>query len=190
MVNHKDNFWSFIIMYISHILEKLPFYEISFVLYKWSLIWSNNQVLISVMISNYVLSIEYVFDLCHGKLISLWRICVTGLTHWGCVMHICISKQTIIGSYNGLLPRGRQAIIWTNAGILLIGPLGTNFSDILIGIQTFSFTKMHLKMSSAKWHPSCLGLNVLTVSQLVVSSEMTHTWYEVSWVWVLMTITM
>ena len=52
-------------------------------------------------------------------------------------------------------------IIWTNAGILLIGPWRTNFIEILIGIQTFSFKKMHLKMSSAKWHPFCLSLNVL-----------------------------
>ena len=55
----------------------------------------------------------------------------------------------------------RQAIIWTNAGILLIRPLGTNFSEILIGIQAFSLTKMHCKMSSAKWRPFRLGLNVL-----------------------------
>ena len=39
-----------------------------------------------------------------------------------------------------------QAIIWTDVGILLIGPLGTNFSEILIEIYTFSFRKMHLKM--------------------------------------------
>ena len=83
------------------------------------------------------------------------------LTHWGRVTHICVSKLTIICSYNGLSPGRRQAIIWTNAGILLIGPLGTNFSEILIEIQTFSFKKMHLKMSSGKWRPSCLRLNVL-----------------------------
>ena len=29
---------------------------------------------------------------------------------------------------------GRQGIIWTNAGMLLIWPLGTNFSEILIEI--------------------------------------------------------
>ena len=46
--------------------------------------------------------------------------------------HICISKLIIIGSDNGLSPDRRQAIIWTNAGLLLIGPLGTNFSEILI----------------------------------------------------------
>ena len=83
------------------------------------------------------------------------------LTHWGRVTHICVGKLTIIDSDNGLSPGRRQAIIWTNAGILLIGPLGTNFNEILIGIQTFSFKKMHLKMSSAKWRPLCLGLNVL-----------------------------
>ena len=76
-------------------------------------------------------------------------------------MHICVSKLTIIGSDNGLSPGRRQAIIWTNAGILLIGPLGTNFSEILIKIHTFSFKKMWLKVSTAKWRPSCLGLNVL-----------------------------
>ena len=83
------------------------------------------------------------------------------LTHWGQVTHICVSNPTIIGSDNGLSPWRRQAIIWYNAGILLIRRLGTNFSEILIGIQTFSFKKMHLKMSSAKWRPFCLGLNVL-----------------------------
>ena len=75
--------------------------------------------------------------------------------------HICVGNLTIIGSDNGLSPGRRQAIIWTNAGILLIGPLGTNFSEILIEILTFSFKKMRLKMSSAKRRPFCLGLNVL-----------------------------
>ena len=64
--------------------------------------------------------------------------------------HICVSKLTTIGSDNGLSPDQRQAIIWTNAGILLIEPVGKNFSEILSQIQTFSFKKMHLKMSSAK----------------------------------------
>ena len=51
------------------------------------------------------------------------------LTHWGRVRHICISKQTIIGLDNGLLPGRRQAIIWNNAGTLLIGTLGINFKS-------------------------------------------------------------
>ena len=83
------------------------------------------------------------------------------LINWGPVMHICVSKLTIIGSDNGLSPDRHQAIIWTNAGILIFGPLGTNFSEILIEIHVFSFKKMHLKMSSGKWQPFCLGLNVL-----------------------------
>ena len=60
-----------------------------------------------------------------------------GLTHWSPMTHICIGKLTIIGYNNGLLPCRRQAIIRTNAGILLIGPLGTNFREILIEIYTF-----------------------------------------------------
>ena len=54
-----------------------------------------------------------------------------------------------------------QIIIWTNAGILLIGPLGTNFNEILIKIHTFSFKKIHFKISSGNWQPFCLCLNVL-----------------------------
>ena len=43
---------------------------------------------------------------------------ISSLTHWGQEMHICVSNLTIIGSDNGLLPGQRQAIIWTNAGLL------------------------------------------------------------------------
>ena len=81
------------------------------------------------------------------------------LTHWGRVTHICISKLINIGSDNGLSPGRHQAIIWTNVGILLIRPLGTNFSEIVIEIQTFWLKKIRLEMSSAKRPPSCLGLN-------------------------------
>ena len=90
------------------------------------------------------------------------------LTHWGRVTHICVSKLPIISSDNGLSPGRRQAIIWTNAGILLIGPLWTNFSEILIEIPILSFKKMRLKESSAKWRPCCLGLNVLTSPNCLV----------------------
>ena len=56
-----------------------------------------------------------------------------------------------IDSDNGLAPNRCQAIIWTNTGLLSIGPLGTNFSEILIKIQ------MHLKILSVKWQPFCPG---------------------------------
>ena len=65
------------------------------------------------------------------KLVQLW------LTHWGRVTHVCVSKLTIIGSDIGR----RQAIIWTNAGILLIRTLWTNFSEILVEIHSFWFSK-------------------------------------------------
>ena len=101
------------------------------------------------------------------------------LTHWGRVTHICVSKLTIIGSDNGLSPGWRQAIIWTNACILLIGPLGTNFNEISIEIHKSSFKKIHFKMSSGKWRPSCLGLNVLTaflISEYSQSINAYTTW--------------
>ena len=70
--------------------------------------------------------------------------------------YICACKLTIIGSDNGLSPVRCQAIIWIKAGILLIGPPGTNFNGILFKIHTFS-----LKMSSAKWLRLCRCLNGL-----------------------------
>ena len=51
--------------------------------------------------------------------------------------HKCVSKLTIVGLDNGLSPGRCQAIIWTNAGILLIGPLRINFSEILIENHIF-----------------------------------------------------
>ena len=46
-----------------------------------------------------------------------------------------INKLTIIGSDNGLSSGRRQAVIWSNAGILLLWPLGTTFSEIDIKIH-------------------------------------------------------
>ena len=78
-------------------------------------------------------------------------------------MHINVSKLTIIGSDNGLSPGRRQVIIWTNAGISLIGPLGTNVSEILVKIYTFSFQKNAFENSVRKmtailpW-PQCVNM--------------------------------
>ena len=83
------------------------------------------------------------------------------LTHWGRVTHICVGKLTIIGSENDLSPSRRQAINWTNDGLLSIGTLRTYFSEILIKIQKFSLKKMLLKMSSGKRRLCCLGPNEL-----------------------------
>ena len=51
---------------------------------------------------------------------------------------------------------------------ILIGPWGTNFSKILIELYTFSFKIMHLKVSSGKWRPSCLDLNVLSTVRSMI----------------------
>ena len=59
------------------------------------------------------------------------------LTHSGRVSYICVSKLTIIASDNGLSPDRRQAIIYTNTGVLLIEPYGTKFSEILIETHIF-----------------------------------------------------
>ena len=39
------------------------------------------------------------------------HICLSILTHWGRVTHICVGKLTTIGTDNGLSPERRQTII-------------------------------------------------------------------------------
>ena len=78
------------------------------------------------------------------------------LTYWGRVTHIWWS----------------QAIIWTNAGILLIGPLRTNFSEVLIEIYTFSFKRVHLKRS----HGKLRAFVSLSMSQDITTSGLP--WHE------------
>ena len=70
--------------------------------------------------------------------------------------HICAGELTVIDSDNGLSPGRYEAIIWTNAGILLIGPLETNFSEILFQFQIFSieentFKNVVCEMLSISW---------------------------------------
>ena len=96
-----------------------------------------------------------------GKLwnsVSIFRK-IDHLTHWGRVMHICISELSIIVSGNGLSSGRHQAIIWNNARILLIGPLAKNFSEI--SIRTFSLKKINLKLLFGKLWPFCLSVNML-----------------------------
>ena len=83
------------------------------------------------------------------------------LTHWSRVKHRVVSKVTIIGPDNGLTPGRRKAIICTNAGILLIRTLGTNFSEILIEIHTFSlknaFEYVVREMAAIFSRPQCFN---------------------------------
>ena len=63
----------------------------------------------------------------------------------------------IIGSHTGLSPNRRQAIIWNNAGLLLIRTLGTNFSETLIKIHTFSLVWI---MATILSRPHCVNHNM------------------------------
>ena len=101
-----------------------------------------------------------------GIFVNVEIICIYGectlaeVINWCRVTHTCVSKLIIIGSDNGLSPGRRQAIIWTNAGILLIAPLGINFSKVLIIKDVFGYVvwKMAAILSRSqcvKWnHPS------------------------------------
>ena len=76
--------------------------------------------------------------------------------------HICVSELTIIGSDNGLSPGRRQAIIQNNARLLLIEPLGTNFSEISIGIPNIFIQENALEhvvceMASILSRPQCFN---------------------------------
>ena len=124
-----------------------------------------------------------------NKTLHCWHFChieinsqMNTLTHWGRVTHTCVRNLAIIGSDNGLSLDRRQAITWTNAGILLIGPLGTNFSEILIKIHAFSFKQIQLK-KSAKQRPFCLSLDILksyNVSIYLIQSSTRNMWEIVS----------
>ena len=74
----------------------------------------------------------------------------------------------------GILPIRHQAITWTNADFLSFGPLGTNFSEVLIEILTFSFKKMDLKMSSVKWRPFCPGRDERTFIGYTIQIKQHH----------------
>ena len=92
---------------------------------------------------------------------SMWCFGYHQLTSVQKVVWCATNQLSIIGSDNGLSPRRHQAIIWTNDGILLIGPLRTKYSEIMIEIHTFSFKQMLFKMLCGKRRPFCPSLNVL-----------------------------
>ena len=91
--------------------------------------------------SNIVRLITYTY-----LLLRMTNICTRYRLTWSRLAHIRVGKLNFI--------------IGTNDGKLLIRTLGTHFCEILSGIHIVSFTKMHLKMSSAKLRHFCLGLKV------------------------------
>ena len=92
------------------------------------------------------------------------------LTHWDRVTHVCVTKLTIIGSHNGLKPDRCQAIIWNNAGILLVSPLGTHFRAeyqskfIYILIQESAFENVVWKTAAILSRPQCVDLKVASAT--------------------------
>ena len=63
---------------------------------------------------------------------------------------------------------GANAIIWTNAGILLIGTLETNFNEILSEIHTFfiqenTFESIFCEMAAILSQPQCVNIITYTI---------------------------
>ena len=93
----------------------------------------------------------FIHLLLYYDFIGLLRyICTYAFTHWGRKTHICIREHASTGSDNGLSPGRRQAIIWTIAGILSIGPSGTNFCEMSVDIYTLLSKNNTSKMSSGE----------------------------------------
>ena len=77
--------------------------------------------------------------------------------------HICVNKLSRHWFRYWLVHVRCLAIIWTDVGLLSMGPWRSYFNKILIKIQQFTLKRMHVRMSSAKYWPSYLGLNMLIV---------------------------
>ena len=90
-----------------------------------------------------------------------WLGFVSMLTHRGRVTHIGVGNLAIIGSDNGLSPGRRQAIISTNAGVFFYLTLRDKLQWNINGNWCIFIREMYSKMSSVKYRPSYLGLNVL-----------------------------
>ena len=74
----------------------------------------------------------------------------------------CMSFYILIGSDNGFSPGRRQAIIWTNDGILLIGPLGNKLQwnlrwNLYIFIQENAFETVVRKLAAVLPRPQCFN---------------------------------
>ena len=84
-----------------------------------------------------------------------------------------------IDSGNGLSPVRRQAITWTNADLVSIEMLGTNFSEISIKIPIFSLKKIVLKIASAIFPPNGPGgdelTNVAIIGRYRITTKHTQT---------------
>ena len=95
---------------------------------------------------------------------NVLRFCV--LTNWVRVAYICVSGLTMFGSDNGLSP------IWTNAGIMLIGPWGqTSVKSQAQFIHFYSrkcIWKCCLRMAVILSWPQCVNFIYLRIMSIVL----------------------
>ena len=83
----------------------------------------------------------------------------------GISLYLLMPSDAFMGHQHrpSLMSNRRQVIIWTSAELLSIGPLGTNFRQIVFGNQTFLLKKIYLKILFEKCWSFCLGLNLLNI---------------------------
>ena len=81
------------------------------------------------------------------------------------LFRIIFQMTAIIVPDNGLSPVWRKANIWNIDGWSFIRPFGKKVS-----MYSFLLKNMNLKISSAKWWPLCLGLNVVKAEGNVILS--------------------
>ena len=106
-----------------------------------------------------------------SKWLGNWRL---GLTHWGWVMHICISKLTILDLDNGLSPGRCQASHYLNQGwnivnwILRNKPQWNLNRNSYISIQENVFENIVWKVAAILWH-QYVNMNLRVVSYITTS---------------------
>ena len=115
-------------------------------------------------------------DKCYVETPSISQAIVS--VNWGRVTHICVSKLCHHLSRRWLVACSAPSHHLGQSWLIVNWILCINFSEILIERQTFSLKKTYLKISSAKWRPSCLGLNVLTLRQIWPTHQ---TFQHVTW---------
>ena len=95
--------------------------------------------------------------------------CLIDLTYFQKCLMPANWSVWVAKSSSPMMPVRRQAITWTNVGLLLIRLLGTNFSEIRCAILSYSFSykEMHLKISSARI-AAVLSYVVLALTESIV----------------------
>ena len=85
--------------------------------------------------------------------------------------------SSLVQTDNGLSPSRRQAIIWTTAGLLSIGPLWTIVSEIFIKTQNFSSNQNHYIFIQEN------ALETVWKIAAILSWPQCVEWVAVNWIW-------